>query len=322
MRNRRGERAVELLRLTPFRRSEHRLASMDATAEAARELRLVGDPTRARILRSILESPDGRVLTGRLAEELALRQPTVSHHLRALLDEGLVQRTPEGRRTWYSISPQHADRIGEVLRAEDEPPPVEPVLDRIVDDLSLRYRGTFNAETVGRYVRESYHLLAARPDSRRHLSSLTARFAADRLDALAQEHAGPTGRAPEVLFVCVQNAGRSQLASAILRHLAGGRVHVRTAGSAPTGSVRTAIVTALDEIGVPLDGEYPKPLTDEVVRAADVVITMGCGDACPVYPGRRYLDWDLDDPIGKPPADVRRIRDDIERRVRDLLPTL
>ena len=134
---------------------------------------------------------------------------------------------------------------------------------------------------------------------------------------------GPTQHAvPEVLFVCVQNAGRSQLAAGILRQLAGDRVLVRTAGSAPAGAVRATIVTALDEIGVPLGGEFPKPLTDEAVRAADVVVTMGCGDACPVYPGRRYLDWDIEDPVGKPLERVRAIRDDIEARVRALLAEL
>jgi ArsR family transcriptional regulator len=129
----------------------------------------------------------------------------------------------------------------------------------------------------------------------------------------------PPAEKPEVLFVCVQNAGRSQLAAGILRQLAGDRVSVRTAGSAPAPEVRATIVTALDEIGVPLGGEFPKPLTDDVVRAADVVVTMGCGDACPVYPGRRYLDWDLDDPVGKPLQVVRAIRGDIETRVRSLL---
>ena len=108
-----------------------------------------------------------------------------------------------------------------------------------------------------------------------------------------------------MLFVCVQNAGRSQLAAGILRQLAGDRVLVRTAGSAPADAVRATIVTALDEIGVPLGGEFPKPLTDEAVRAADVVVTMGCGDACPVYPGRRYLDWDIEDPVGKSLAVIR-----------------
>jgi ArsR family transcriptional regulator len=122
-----------------------------------------------------------------------------------------------------------------------------------------------------------------------------------------------------VLFVCVQNAGRSQLAAGILRQLAGDRVLVRTAGSAPAAAVRATIVTALDEIGVPLGGEFPKPLTDEAVRAADVVVTMGCGDACPVYPGRRYVDWDIEDPVGKPLAGVRVIRNDIDERVRALL---
>jgi len=143
-----------------------------------------------------------------------------------------------------------------------------------------------------------------------------------RLDALARGDLRPHGGVPEVLFVCVQNAGRSQMASAILRHLAGNRVHVRTAGSEPAAELRGAIVAALDEIGVPVGGEYPKPLTDEVVRAADHVITMGCGDACPVYPGRQYLDWDLDDPVGQPLAEVRRIRDDIEARVRELLSSI
>jgi len=122
-----------------------------------------------------------------------------------------------------------------------------------------------------------------------------------------------------VLFVCVKNAGRSQLASAILRSLAGDRVRVLSAGSEPADRVNPAIAAALDEIGVPLGGEYPKPLTDEVVRAADYVITMGCGDACPVYPGRRYLDWELADPIGLPIEGVRAVRDEIDGRVRALL---
>lgn len=282
----------------------------------------MSDPTRAHILRSILGSPDGRVLVGRLAEELGLRQPTVSHHVKALLDEGLLQREPDGRRTWYSLAPAHADRIAETLGRPEGEVEVDPILDRVVQDLSERFHGVFSAETVERYVRESYELLAARPTSGQRVPSLASQFAADRLDALARHEAAPSDSVPEVLFVCVQNAGRSQMASAILRHLAGDRVHVRTAGSDPVGEVRNSVLTALDEIGVPLAGEYPKPLTDEVVRAADVVITMGCGDACPIYPGRRYLDWDLPDPVGKPLTEVRKIRDDIERRIRELLTTL
>jgi arsenate reductase (thioredoxin) len=293
---------------------------MDVAAEAAR-LRVLADPTRSRILGMILESADGRVQVGAMADRLGLRQPTVSHHMKALLDEGLVERTPDGRKTWYALAPDHAERIAEMLGPQDRPVPADDVIERVADDLGERYRGTFSTETVERYVRESYELLAARPGTDRFLPSSAARFAADRLDALASESHSIAG-VPEILFVCVQNAGRSQMASAILRHLGGERVHVRTAGSDPAGRLRSSIVIALDEIGVPVAGEYPQPLTDEVVRAADVVITMGCGDACPVYPGRRYLDWELDDPVGKPLSDVRRIRDDIEDRVRMLLAEL
>jgi arsenate reductase (thioredoxin) len=127
---------------------------------------------------------------------------------------------------------------------------------------------------------------------------------------------------PEVLFVCVHNAGRSQMAAALLDRHAAGRVGVRSAGSAPADSINPAVVAAMDEIGIDLSQEFPKPLTDDSVRAADVVITMGCGDACPFYPGKRYLDWELDDPAGKSLAEVRPVRDEIDRRVRDLLAEL
>jgi arsenate reductase len=127
---------------------------------------------------------------------------------------------------------------------------------------------------------------------------------------------------PEVLFVCVHNAGRSQMAAALLDHHAAGRVTVRSAGSAPADSINPAVVEAMAEFGLDLSREFPKPLTDDAVQAADVVITMGCGDACPVYPGKRYLNWELDDPAGKPLAEVRPIRDEIERRVTTLLAEL
>jgi arsenate reductase len=128
--------------------------------------------------------------------------------------------------------------------------------------------------------------------------------------------------APEVLFVCEHNAGRSQMAAALLDHHAAGRVHVRSAGTAPAKEINPAVVRAMDELGMDLSKEFPKPLEDEVVRAADVVITMGCGDACPIYPGKRYLDWDLADPAGKSVEEVRPIRDEIDRRVRELLSEL
>ncbi|SDM52453.1 arsenate reductase ArsC [Allokutzneria albata] len=127
---------------------------------------------------------------------------------------------------------------------------------------------------------------------------------------------------PEVLFVCVHNAGRSQMAAALLHHHAQGRVLVRSAGSAPAESVNPAVVEVMAELGLDLSEEFPKRLTTEAVQAADVVITMGCGDACPVFPGKRYLDWQLEDPAGKPVEQVRPIRDEIDRRVQRLLAEL
>ena len=127
---------------------------------------------------------------------------------------------------------------------------------------------------------------------------------------------------PEVLFVCIHNAGRSQMASALLDHRAQGRVHVRSAGSEPADRVNPAVVEAMREVGLDVSKEFPKPLTDEVVRAADVVITMGCGDACPIYPGKRYEDWELADPAEADLDGVRRIRDEIAERVRRLLDEL
>jgi arsenate reductase (thioredoxin) len=127
---------------------------------------------------------------------------------------------------------------------------------------------------------------------------------------------------PQVLFVCVHNAGRSQMAAALLDHHGRGRVEVRSAGSAPADTINPAVVEAMGELGLDVSQERPKPLTDDAVRVADVVITMGCGDACPFYPGKRYLDWELDDPAGRSLEEVRRIRDDIEQRVRQLLDEL
>ncbi|AOS64245.1 arsenate reductase ArsC [Actinoalloteichus hymeniacidonis] len=124
---------------------------------------------------------------------------------------------------------------------------------------------------------------------------------------------------PEVLFVCVHNAGRSQMAAALLDHHAQGRVVVRSAGSAPADSINPAVVAVMVELGLDLTKEFPKPLTSDAVQASDVVITMGCGDVCPIFPGKRYLDWTLDDPAGQGIDAVRPIRDEIDRRVRRLL---
>jgi arsenate reductase (thioredoxin) len=124
---------------------------------------------------------------------------------------------------------------------------------------------------------------------------------------------------PSVLFVCVHNAGRSQMAAGLLAHLAGDRVRVRSAGSAPADEINPAAVEVMTEMGIDMTQEFPKPLTDEFVQAADVVITMGCGDACPIYPGKRYEDWKVEDPAGKSVDEVRRIRDDLAARVQALV---
>lgn len=287
----------------------------------ARGLRAVADPTRLQVLRLIVDAPEGRRSVTELANELGLTQPTLSHHLRVLADEGLLERTQDGRRAWYSITPARMAEVHEAAHADPDGTSViaRRLLGRIADDLSMRFTGTFSPETVSQYVTESYRLLSQRAKITRYLPSLTARFAADRLRSLADADGLELDTTPDVLFVCVQNAGRSQLASAILRSLAGDRVRVLTAGSEPSPMINPLIVTALDEIGVPIGGEFPKPLTDEVVRGADYVITMGCGDACPIYPGRRYLDWDLPDPAGLNLQGVREVRDRIDGHVRGLL---
>ncbi|MBB1502590.1 arsenate reductase ArsC [Propioniciclava sp. MC1683] len=137
--------------------------------------------------------------------------------------------------------------------------------------------------------------------------------------AKAQAEGRVAKKVPEVLFICVHNAGRSQMAAALTEHLSARRVHVRSAGSQPTGDINPLVVEALAERGIALTAAYPKPLTDTVVQAADVVITMGCGDSCPYYPGKIYEDWQVADPAGQPLPVVRDIRDDLQQRVTELL---
>jgi arsenate reductase len=192
------------------------------------------------------------------------------------------------------------------------------VLQRISNRLAERFVGSFAAETVERYVFESYTALARTAKVSTYLPATTEHFATDRLNALAKSKGAVASEVPEVLFVCVQNAGRSQLAAALLNVEAKGRIKVRSAGSLPAAELDPEVVEAMTEMGLDPSKNYPKPLTDDVVRASDVVITMGCGDSCPIYPGKRYEDWDLTDPSGQPLETVRIIRDDIQARVRKL----
>jgi arsenate reductase len=190
------------------------------------------------------------------------------------------------------------------------------------DRLAAEFAGVFSRQMVAELLRDSFDRLAATAKVRTYLELFAERFARERLAAVAQSQTGESGGVPEVLFVCVHNAGRSQMAAGLLDLRAKGSVHVRSAGSAPADSINPAVVEAMAEIGIDLAREFPKPLTDDVVRASDVVVTMGCGDACPIYPGKRYVDWELADPAGKSLDDVRAIRDEIEGRVQALLAEL
>jgi protein-tyrosine-phosphatase len=194
-------------------------------------------------------------------------------------------------------------------------------VEKLTDSLADDFVGVFSRETIERYVSESVDLLGgARFND--FVPILSYRFARERLKALAQAEGLVTKAQPEVLFVCVHNAGRSQIPAGLLQLRSEGRIHVRSAGSDPAGTVNPAVIDAMDELGVDMSEAFPKPLTDEVVRAADVVITMGCGDACPIYPGKRYEDWVLDDPAGQDLEIVRRIRDEIDARVQSLVADL
>jgi len=152
-----------------------------------------------------------------------------------------------------------------------------------------------------------------------YLPALVARFARERLSAAAQAVGKVAQPVPELLFICVQNAGRSQMAAALTTHLSAGRVHVRSAGARPADQINPVAVQVLAERGISLTELYPKPLTNDVVHAADVIVTMGCGDACPIYSGKRYLDWAVPDPHGQPIERVRDIRDELQARVTTLL---
>ncbi|PVW05489.1 phosphatase [Microbacterium sp. Gd 4-13] len=195
----------------------------------------------------------------------------------------------------------------------------DAVLTRAAEQLARQFAGMVSGETVERVVFESYAALARTAKVSTLLPSLAEKFARDRLTALAQSRGLIAKRVPEILFVCVQNSGRSQMAAALTRHYAGDRVHVRSAGSQPGEALLPNVVTALREQGIDVSEEFPKPLTDDVIRAADAVVTMGCGDACAIYPGRRYLDWHLADPADLSLDGVRALRDEVQLLVEDLV---
>ena len=204
---------------------------------------------------------------------------------------------------------------------------MSPLMRGALDDCSRRlagrFRGVFSEETVAGVVEDSYGQLGDRPTvGPNFMPIFIERFARERLEAVAQAEGLVAKALPEVLFVCVHNSGRSQMAAALTHELSNGQVRVRSAGSRPTEKINPVVVEAMSELGIDVRMEFPKPLTNEVVRAADVVVTLGCGDACPVYPGKHYEDWDVADPARQPLEVVRRIRYDIHHHVSGLLEAL
>jgi protein-tyrosine-phosphatase len=188
--------------------------------------------------------------------------------------------------------------------------------------LERRWHGKINVETIERFMTESLDMILPNATVTTWIPVLVERLTDDRLRALMRLDSTRTDLNPSVLFLCVHNAGRSQIAAGFMRTLAGDRVDVFSGGSQPAEGLNAAVVAAMAEKGIDISRELPQPWADEVVRAADVIVVMGCGDACPVYPGKRYLDWELDDPAGKSVEEVRPIRDEIELRVRGLLAEL
>ena len=188
--------------------------------------------------------------------------------------------------------------------------------------LKDRFAGHLNAETVERFMTDSITSLARGAKTTMWIPVLAEHFAGDRLRALVRLESQTPSGVPSVLFLCVHNAGRSQMAAGWMRHLGGEQIDVFSGGSEPADSVNQVVVAAMAERGIDITSEVPQPWSDEIVRAADVVVTMGCGDACPVFPGKRYLDWEVEDPSGKTLEEVRPIRDDLEQRVLTLAAAL
>lgn len=315
----------------------------DQAVSAARVLKALADPARLRLISLILAEGQARV--GELGAEFDLSQPTITHHLNVLFDAGLLIRTREGTGVLYRVNQATLAQAAALIT----PPPSTPIpaapspraprpsskalpglawdnadhtLGRGIEDLAFRYAGSFSTETIDRYVHESYQTLYRTAQIKTHLPVLALRFAAERLAALAQATGKIAKPAPEILFVCTQNSGRSQMAAVLTQRLGGERVHVRSAGSLPAGQVNPTVAAVMTQRGFDLGAEFPKPITDDFIRAADVVITMGCGDACPIYPGRRYLDWDLPDPAEQSFEEVAEIADRIQTKVHQLLSEL
>ena len=307
----------------------------EIAATLAGTLKALAEPLRLRMLSAIAVDPRGESCVCDLAELADVSQPTVSHHLKVLRTVGLLDSERRGTWVWYRVAPEKEAAVAALLEGF-APAVVAPTveaetttaaelegmavhIERLAADLAdATPQGS--QETITSIVRDSHTALARSAKITRYLVPLTERFARQRLADLTRD---PATAPPQVLFVCVANAGRSQLAAALTHSLSGGRVIARSAGSTPAVGVHPHVRDLVAEIDrEAADEAFPKPLTDDAIRAADVVVTMGCGDACPIVPGVRYEDWAVGDPALASPEGLAAIRDDIAARVSRLLNTL
>ncbi|MGO1542886.1 MAG: metalloregulator ArsR/SmtB family transcription factor [Gulosibacter sp.] len=308
----------------------------EAAVTVAATLKAIADPLRLRMLSAIASDPRGEACVCDLAELADVSQPTISHHLRVMKDTGLLASERRGTWVYYRIPPTRKTAVTALLDSfapatvvalpsdVNDRAKTLAILDSRVERLALEIADEtqhLNRDLVITIVRESYAALLRTARLTQHLIPLTERFARQRLADLDRDREAGV---PQVLFVCLANAGRSQLAAALVNQLADGKVVARSAGSTPAAGVHPRVRSLLVEIEGDEDASaaFPKPLTDDAVRAADVVVTMGCGDVCPVIPGVRYEDWSVGDPVLASDEGVAAIRDDIEARVKHLLDTL
>lgn len=307
----------------------------EIAATLAGTLKALAEPLRLRMLSAIADDPRGESCVCDLAELADVSQPTVSHHLKVLRTVGLLDSERRGTWVWYRVAPEKEAAVAALLEGF-APAVVAPTveaetttaaelegmavhIERLAADLADA-TPQVSQETITSIVRDSHTALARSAKITRYLVPLTERFARHRLADLTRD---PATAPPQVLFVCVANAGRSQLAAALTHSLSGGRVIARSAGSTPAVGVHPHVRDLVAEIDrEAADEAFPKPLTDDAIRAADVVVTMGCGDACPIVPGVRYEDWAVGDPALASPEGLAAIRDDIAARVSRLLNTL
>jgi len=307
----------------------------DAAEAIATTLKALADPLRLRMLSAIASDPRGEACVCDLAELADVSQPTVSHHLEKLKATGLLASERRGTWVYYSILPSSKQAVTTLLdafapaaiaetHAQADRGAALAALNAKVERLAAELAdemGHLHRDLVVTIVRESFAGLVRSAKLTTHMIPLTERFARQRLADIARDR--ETGK-PQVLFVCVANAGRSQLAAALVNQLSGGAVIARSAGSTPASEVHPHVRSILADIEGEADAAtaFPKPLTDDAVRAADVVITMGCGDVCPIIPGVRYQDWSVGDPALASAAGVAAIHDEIEARARTLIDSL